>query len=151
AGFQGSTFEVGLQLAAARGRGRTAAIALRLALLLATVVATTVVQAAEEATATAVVVARVVAGVVARSSRGRSNLTADHAADVDNLFAGDADANGAGRLARNLAGFVLGAFHNALLGHALIRADLDLLFFPRHLANRNLARNAFGHADLLAH
>jgi hypothetical protein len=118
----------------------------------AAVVATTItiVEAAEQAR-TAGVGAGVRASRGARGDRGRSDFTTNHAADIDHLFARDADANRTGRLAGNATRFPLGALHNALFGHALIRADLDLLFTPHVLANRDLARHAFGVANLLAH
>jgi hypothetical protein len=110
-------------------------------------VAATIVEAAEEARTAAVG-----AGVRAsRGARGGRDFTTNHAADIDRLFARDADANRTSALARNPAGFVLGALHNAAFGHALVGANLDLLFTPHGLANRDFARHAFGVADLLAH
>lgn len=112
----------------------------------------TVTQAAEEAGTVAAsggrTTARGAGGVADR------NLTADGLlnplAAVDGLFVRDADANRAGRLAGNLTGFVRGALLNDVLLNAGVSANLDLLFFPRVLANRNLAGDGFIHADLLA-
>jgi len=121
------------------------------AVVVATIVAATVtiVEAAEETTAAAVVAS--VRAIVRTGVRARSHFTTNHAADIDGLFARDADANRASRRAGNATRFPLGALDNALFGHALVRADLDLLFTPHVLANRDLARHAFGVADLLAH
>lgn len=111
-----------------------------------------VTQAAEEPIAAAVVVAGVRAGLGARVGAGgrTSDFTTNPLAAVDGLFVRDADADGAGHFARNLAGFVAGVLHRAVFRHALIGADLDLLFTILVAADRDLALDGFGHADLLA-
>jgi len=69
----------------------------------------------------------------------------------DGFFVGDADANRTSGFARNLTARVDRALLNASLIHALIGANLDLLFTPFGAADRNFAGDSFGVADLLAH
>ena len=102
-------------------------------------------QPAEEAFAFAAIAGR-------GASRGARDLASDFLADplaaVDRFLAGDAHANGAGGLAGHRTTFVNRALLNAILGHALV--DANLLFFPHIAANVDLALDGLGIADLLA-
>lgn len=150
----GSNPLAGLASLLAASRRRTAAIAgarlagfaaATVAGLVAAIVANTVAKAAQKAGA----FAAVVAALGARDLLGRfllHPLAAGHG-----LFVRRADANRTGALARNLLGFAHGVLFNAFFLDALNRANLNLLFLPYLLANRNLALDVFGHADLLAH
>ena len=93
--------------------------------------------------------------VAAVGGRGRAgdlafNGATNHASAGDRFLVGDAHADGAFDLARNLAGFARGVLLNALLGHALIRAHLDRFFLPLGLADRHFALDLLLDADLLA-
>ena len=121
-------------VAAAGGTCRTALVA-----------ATTVTEAAEEAAA----FAASVAGAGGGSRAG--NFFANPLAAGHGFLVRSADAHRTGGLARDLAGLAHGVLLNLLRLLACIRAHLDLLFFPFLLADRDLAFDVFGHANLLAH
>src|SRR5205807_6489746 len=74
-----------------------------------------------------------------------------HAGAGDFFLVRNADANVARDLARDLALDAHGVFLNAVLGHALVGADVDLFLAPDLTADRDLARHGSLHADLLAY
>ena len=91
------------------------------------------------------------AGVVARRGRaGPFDGALNHAGAGHGFLVGDAHADGALDLARNLAGFAHGVLLLPLLFAAFISAHLDLFFLPLGLANRDFALHFFLAANLLA-
>src|SRR5262249_12459923 len=73
--------------------------------------------------------AAVVAEVVGRSAgHFTAHFAADHAGAGHGFLVGNADADGAGHVARNLAGYALGVLFLTLRGLAFVGAHLDLLF-----------------------
>lgn len=90
-------------------------------------------------------------GSRATSRRGWRGDSAGHKAVAgDRFFVGDADANRTGGLGRDLLRFVSRVFLHNVLGHALVGADLDLLFTAFLFADRNFAFDSFGHANFFA-